>query len=92
MLAEIRFGILWHNSVIFMEYLQFTTLRNSAKEYFDEVENGKSYVIIRKGKPIAKVIPFAENVVQGWKREVKLEKLKSGIDSSYILRQIRNEE
>ena len=38
-----------------MDYLQFTELRNSAREYFDKVEKGKSYVIVRKGKPIAKV-------------------------------------
>jgi prevent-host-death family protein len=73
-----------------MDYLQFTALRNSAKEYFDEVEKGKSFVIIRKGKPIAKVIPFNEPI-QGWKRDIKLVTLKSGIDSAVILRQIRDE-
>ena len=74
-----------------MDYLQFTALRNSAKEYFDEVEKGKSYVIIRKGKPIAKVIPFKEPV-QGWKRPINKVTLKRGVDSSVILRQIRDEE
>lgn len=74
-----------------MDYLQFTTLRNSAKEYFDEVEKGKSFIIIRKGKPIAKVIPFKEPV-QGWKRSINKVTLKNGIDSSVILRQIRDEE
>ncbi|MFM7485718.1 MAG: type II toxin-antitoxin system Phd/YefM family antitoxin, partial [Cytophagales bacterium] len=52
-----------------MDYLQFTTLRNSAKEYFDEVEKGKSFVVIRKGKPIARVIPFEQT--PGWKRDIK---------------------
>ena len=76
-----------------MNYLQFTALRNSAKEYFDEVEKGKSYVIIRKGKPIAKVIPFKETeLVPSWKRPLKKVTLKSGIDSSTLLRQIRDEE
>ena len=74
-----------------MEYLQFTTLRNSAKEYFDEVEKGKSFVVIRKGKPIAKVIPFVEQT-QGWKRDVKPVTLRNGGDSAKILRQIRDEE
>jgi prevent-host-death family protein len=74
-----------------MEYLQFTELRNSAKEYFDKVEKGKSFVIIRKGRPIAKVVPFHEPV-QGWKREIKRVKLKSGADSSVVLRQLRDEE
>ena len=76
-----------------MNYLQFTTLRNSAKEYFDEVEKGKSFVIIRKGKPIAKVIPFTEpEKIPTWKRPINRVTLKSGIDSSVILRQIRDEE
>jgi prevent-host-death family protein len=74
-----------------MDYLQFTELRNSAREYFDKVEKGKSYVIVRKGKPIAKVIPFKEPV-QGWKREVKPVTLRNGGDSTKILRQIRDEE
>lgn len=74
-----------------MDYLQFTELRNSAREYFDKVEKGKSYVIVRKGKPIAKVIPFKEPV-QGWKREIKRVTLKGDVDSTTILRQIRDEE
>ena len=74
-----------------MEYLQFTTLRNSAKEYFDQVEKGKSFIVIRKGKPIAKVIPFVEQT-QGWKRDVKPVTLRNGGDSTKILRQIRDEE
>jgi prevent-host-death family protein len=74
-----------------MDYLQFTELRNSAREYFDKVEKGKSYVIVRKGKPIAKVIPFKEPV-KGWKREVRRVTLKKGGDSTKILRQVRDEE
>ncbi len=73
-----------------MDYLQFTTLRNSAKEYFDEVEKGKSFIIIRKGKPIAKVTPFKEPI-QGWKREIKRVTLKSGVDSSTYIREERDE-
>ncbi len=53
-----------------MEYLQFTDFRNRSKEYFQKIEEGKSYIIVKKGKPIAKIIPF-EPPKQGWKREVK---------------------
>jgi prevent-host-death family protein len=79
-----------------MDHLQFTKLSNSTKEYFDEVEKGKSYLIIRKGKPIAKVIPFKEPIqskkmIQGWKREVKTVTLKSGTDSSKYIREERDE-
>lgn len=73
-----------------MEYLQFTALRNSAKEYFDEVEKGKSYVIIRKGKPIAKVTPFKEPT-QNLKREIKRVTLKTGTNSLKYIREERDE-
>ncbi|MFM8914277.1 MAG: type II toxin-antitoxin system Phd/YefM family antitoxin [Flammeovirgaceae bacterium] len=73
-----------------MDYLQFTELRNSAREYFDKVEKGRSYVIVRKGKPIAKVIPFKE-AIKGWKRDVQTVTPRKGEDSTKILRQIRDE-
>jgi antitoxin (DNA-binding transcriptional repressor) of toxin-antitoxin stability system len=74
-----------------MDYLQFSKLSSSTKEYLEEVENGKSYVVLREGKAIAKVIPFNEPI-QGWKRKIERVTLKDGIDSSVILRQIRDEE
>jgi len=50
------------------------------------VEKGRSFIIIRKGKPIAQIIPFDENIKQGWKRERKKITLKDGADSLlYIL-------
>ncbi|MBN1501047.1 MAG: type II toxin-antitoxin system Phd/YefM family antitoxin [Spirochaetes bacterium] len=73
-----------------MTYLQFTDFRNNSKEYFDKIENGDSFIIIRKGKPIAKLLPFRENST-GWKREIKKVKLKKSADSlEYILSE-RNE-
>ncbi len=80
-----------------MDYLQFSKLSSSIKEYLEEVEKGKSYLIIRKGKPIAKVIPFKEPLqlkkpIQGWKREVQTVTPRKGGDSTKILRQIRDEE
>ena len=79
-----------------MDYLQFSKLSSSTKEYLEEVEKVKSYVIIRGGKPIAKVIPFKEPIqskkaIQGWKREVKTVILRSGADSSEYIRAERDE-
>jgi prevent-host-death family protein len=70
-----------------MNFLQFTDFRNKSKEYFDKVEHGSSFVIIRKGKPVAKLIPFNENETgPGWKRENKRVVLKSGKPTlDYIL-------
>ena len=73
-----------------MNYVKFTDFRNQSKEYFDKVEHGSSFVIIRKGKPIAKIIPFNESST-GWKRDtvkVKLKTSKTSLD--YIMRE-RNE-
>jgi prevent-host-death family protein len=58
-----------------MEYLQYTEFRNHAKEYFEKIEAGASFVIIRKGKPVAHIVPFEEND-RGWKRSVSRVKLK----------------
>jgi antitoxin (DNA-binding transcriptional repressor) of toxin-antitoxin stability system len=74
-----------------MDYLQFSKLSTATKEYLEEVEKGKSYVVLREGKAIAKVIPF-NDPIQGWKRKIEMVTLKDGIDSSVILRQIRDEE
>lgn len=70
-----------------MTYLKFTDFRNHSKEYFDKVEGGSSFIIIRKGRPVAKIVPFAESA-SGWKREnikIKLKTNESALD--YILRE-----
>lgn len=75
-----------------MEYLQFTDFRNNAKVYFDKIEGGQSFVIIKKGKPVAQITPFI-NTEKGWKREVKRIQLKNKqkITTDYIIEE-RNEE
>ena len=73
-----------------MNYLQFTDFRNHSKEYFDKVEHGSSFIIIRKGKPVAKIIPFHEKI-SGWKREIKKVQLKSKKSSLDYILQERNE-
>ena len=73
-----------------MNYLKFIDFRNHSKDYFDKVEHGSSYVIIRKGKPIAKITPFAETL-SGWKRENKKIRLKTKKTTlEYIIKE-RNE-
>ena len=59
-----------------MEYLQFTDFRNHSKEYFEKIEGGEGFIIVRKGKPVAKILPFEEKA-QGWKRPVRRVKLKT---------------
>lgn len=59
-----------------MKYLQYTDFRNHSKRYFEKIENGETFVIIKRGKPIARIQPFVEEV-QGWKRTVSRVKLKN---------------
>lgn len=73
-----------------MNYLKFTDFRNHSKDYFDKIEHGSSFIIIRKGKPIAKILPFNESI-SGWKRDHKKIKLKTSKSSLDYLLQERNE-
>jgi len=58
-----------------MTYLQFTEFRNHSKEYFEKIEEGEAFIIIRKGRPVAKILPFIQKT-QGWKRDVSRIKLR----------------
>ena len=58
-----------------MEYLQFTEFRNRSKEYFEKIEEGESFVIVRKGRPVARIIPFVARS-GGWKRALERVKLR----------------
>jgi prevent-host-death family protein len=60
-----------------MQYIKYTDFRNKSKEYIDKVEEGNDFIIVRKGKPVAKLIPFNTNESQGWKRNIKRVTLKS---------------
>ncbi|HNV49192.1 MAG TPA: type II toxin-antitoxin system Phd/YefM family antitoxin [Spirochaetota bacterium] len=73
-----------------MQYLKFTDFRNRSKEYFDKVERGSSFIIIRKGKPVAKIVPFGETGA-AWKREPKRITLKTGTTTLDYIMHERNE-
>ncbi|MFW5657383.1 MAG: type II toxin-antitoxin system Phd/YefM family antitoxin [Bacteroidota bacterium] len=67
-----------------MNYIQYTEFRNKSKTYLDKVEEGNEYTIIRKGKPVARIIPFETKSTQGWKREVNKVKLQKSTTSIYL--------
>ena len=50
-----------------MKQATFSELRSHAKQYFDIVESGESVRIIRNGKPIADIVPIAQDL-PSWKR------------------------
>jgi len=75
---------------IFMNYIKFTDLRNNAKQFFDSVESGTSYIVIRKGSPMAKISPFTDDL-KPWKRSIKKIKLKKGLDTAKYISKEREE-
>jgi len=53
-----------------MKTVTFTEFRRHASTLLTEVEQGETVVILRHSKPIAEVIPFADeaNQLPAWKR------------------------
>jgi prevent-host-death family protein len=75
-----------------MKYLQYTEFRNNSKSYIDKVEEGEEYIVIRKGKPVAKIVPFETENQQGWKRSIKKVKVTQGELVSTKIREYRDSE
>ena len=49
-----------------MQKVTVTELRKSAKYFFDLVESGEAFRVLRNGKPIADIVPAAPDLV-AWK-------------------------
>ncbi len=59
-----------------MEILNYTDFRNHSKRYLDAVEEGESFIIVRKGKAVARISPY-RGETDGWKRKVRRVSLKN---------------
>ena len=42
-----------------MKTITFTDFRKNASGFITEVEDGETIILLRRGKPIAEVIPFS---------------------------------
>ncbi len=53
-----------------MKTITFTDFRKKASGFITEVEHGETLVILRRGKPIAEVIPFSDRLQRtpSWKQ------------------------
>ena len=52
-----------------MKTIAFTDFRRQASSLITDVEHGETIVLIRRGKPVAEVIPFSDkSEVPSWKR------------------------
>jgi prevent-host-death family protein len=70
-----------------MKTVTFTDFRKKASVFLTEVEHGESIVLLRRGKPIAEVIPFTGSPQQmpSWKRSgIRLQIQGSNLSSAIL--------
>jgi prevent-host-death family protein len=70
-----------------MKSIAFTDFRKRASDFITEVEHGETLVLLRRGKPVAEVIPFSDNVQRppAWKQSGLRLRIKGSDLSSAIL-------
>ena len=67
-----------------MKQVNFTDVRNHAKQYFDIVESGESIRVLRNGKPIADIVPVMANL-PSWKRRQAQPLILDGLSVSRMI-------
>ncbi len=70
-----------------MKTISFTDLRKKASGFITEVEHGETLILLRRGKPVAEVIPFSDRMQRtpAWKKPGIRLKLRGSDLSSAIL-------
>ncbi len=70
-----------------MKTIRITDFRKRASDYITEVEHGETIVLLRRGKPVAEVVPFSDTSGRGpaWKRPGIRLRVKGSDLSSAIL-------
>lgn len=62
-------------------------LRENLPAYTDAVQNGKSFTVVKRSKPIFKIIPIDEDDDGKWERVVDFTKInKDGVKASELLK------
>ena len=70
-----------------MKTITFTDFRKKASSFITEVEHGETIVLLRRGKPIAEIIPFSDKSRQtpSWKcQNVRLQIQGSDLSSAIL--------
>jgi len=70
-----------------MRTITFTDFRKKASGFITEVEHGETIVLLRRGRPVAEVIPFSDTVQRepSWKKPGIRLQIKGSDLSSAIL-------
>lgn len=53
-----------------MKTVQVTDFRKNTSSFINEVEHGETLILIRRGKPVAEIIPFSDRPekIPAWKQ------------------------
>ena len=82
---SVHYFFLWGSDS--MKTISFTDFRKKASGFISEVEHGETLVLLRRGKPVAEVIPFSDRPrrTPSWKQPGIRLKIKGSDLSSAIL-------
>lgn len=69
-----------------MKTVPFTDFRKNASGFINEVEHGETLILIRRGKPVAEIIPFSGKLRSpAWKQPgVRLQIQGSDLSSAIL--------
>ena len=70
-----------------MKTITFTDFRKKASGFITEVEHGETLVLLRRGKPVAEIVPFSDRThsIPAWKQPTIRLRAKGSDLSSAIL-------
>ena len=70
-----------------MKTIPVTDFRKNASSFIDEVEHGETLILIRRGKPVAEIIPFSvrPQKIPAWKQSNTRLQIEGSDLSSAIL-------
>ena len=72
---------------ISMKTITFTAFRKNASGFITEVEHGETLVLLRRGRPVAEVVPYSDDVrrMPSWKKPgIKLQIQGSDLSSAIL--------
>jgi len=74
-----------------MKKIAFTDFRKKVSSFIDEVEFGETLILLRRGKPIAEIIPFSgrDKEIPAWKQPIQPLQMQGCDLSSAILEERR---
>jgi prevent-host-death family protein len=70
-----------------MKTISFTDFRKRASGFITEVEHGETLVLLRRGKPVAEIVPFSDSVqrLPAWKQPgIRLRTRGSDLSSAIL--------